>query len=208
MDDNENIEDTLLKIDAESLGSSAPSTKYAVPPERIFSMEKIALLLKKDRNTIDKWLRNDTCPYVTRGDRTRGIPWQIDIAAVVEWLIEKSVSDAMGKFTPNGKGRMPEGVSKEILLEARAIMESVKTAEAIGRVVPVQYALDRVSKDFNEIKQRLMTLPAAVAGRMDSSIQRSVREIVDEEVRKAIEKLKVEQVVRGARRDAEVVDEE
>lgn len=164
---------------------------------RIVSLQHCATLLGYDRNTVEKWVKQESCPYVTKADRDRGLAWELDLATVVRWLQERAVKNATGG-SDDGDGTISVSASKKRREDALAIMAELEAAELLRLVVPRQAVVDRVQKDYNEIKKRLMTLPAAIAGRMDASIQRAAREIADEQVRVIIEKLRVDEVLKAA----------
>ncbi|KAA1237126.1 terminase small subunit [Agrobacterium tumefaciens] len=183
-------------------------TRREANKARVVSMQQCSVLLGYDRNTVEKWVKQEDCPYISQADRDRGIQWELDLAAVVRWLQERAVRNVVGEDGDgDGSGKMTD--SKKRKEAAQAILAELEVAEELGRVVPRQAVLDRIQKDYTEIKKRLMTLPAAIAGRLDASTQRIAREVADDQVRKMLAKLRVEDVVKAAEdRSTDIDDEE
>ncbi|WP_162249582.1 terminase small subunit [Rhizobium sp. Root149] len=172
------------------------ATKREVNKARVVSLQQCAIMLGYDRNTVEKWVKFEDCPYITKADRDRGVAWELDLAAVVRWLQDRAVRNATGGGDEDGDGKPT--AAKKRKEDAQAIVAELEAADMLRMVVPLQPVLDRIERDYNEIKKRLMTLSAAIAGRMDASIQRVVKEIADEQVRAMLAKLKVEDVIKAA----------
>lgn len=58
------------------------------------SVLQAARLFKRDRGTIEGWIARG-CPVLRRADRSRGLSWLIDPAAVLAWREEQAASNAV-----------------------------------------------------------------------------------------------------------------
>lgn len=165
--------------------SAPPPNRKDAAKLRLVSVKQAATLLNRDRNTIQKWLDQE-CPYVTKADRARGVAWQLDLAEVVKWLEERAANAASGKSG--------ERITKEDADERRALANAVITEtemlERLHVVVPVSFVVDLMTRDYKEIKDRLMTIPTALAGRVDVSVAKQTQRIADEHIREVLGSLK------------------
>lgn len=75
---------------------------------------------------------------------------------------------------------------------AAAIITELEAAEAVKTVVRVSHVVDRIANDYAEIRSRLMSLPDAISGRVETKVAQKVREIADEQVRSALKTLRVD----------------
>lgn len=130
----------------------------------MFSLIEAAAILGKHRNTVAGWL-DDGCPVVRRADRARGVEWQIDIGAVVDWLLDRASQDA-------GAGGESAGMKTDEANRRRAIAvmiaEEVATAELLAQVVNRRDAAADIADFCIALRTGLATFCAKVAGRAAS----------------------------------------
>lgn len=165
------------------LGSSREAAKL-----RLVSVKQAGTLLNRDRNTINKWL-DQGCPFVTKADRALGIAWELDIADVVRWL-EQRAGDAAAEKFGGEEGKTSEDEAKRRRAVAQAVVAELDMLERLRSVVPVGMVLDAWSKDYSEIRGKLMSIPDAIAGNVDVSISSKVRKIADDHIRSVLDGLK------------------
>jgi phage terminase Nu1 subunit (DNA packaging protein) len=181
-DETEEISPPLAEIDEES---APPASKKEAAKLRLVSLKQAGALLDRDRNTIQKWL-DQGCPYVTKADRSRGAAWELDLADVVRWLEKRAAN--------SGSGKSGDRPSKEDADERRAIANAVITEtdmlDRLHVIIPVSYVIDVLGKDYKELKDKLMTIPTALSGRVDASVAKQVFRIADEHIREVLSSLK------------------
>lgn len=160
--------------------------------DRHVSLKELSTILHRDRNTISKWLEIGL-PYVEKADRDLGKAWIFDTAEVVRWLEKRAADSAVEKLGVLGSdGKTSEEEAKRRRAVAAAIITELEAAEAVKTVVRVSHVVDRISADYSEIRSRLMSLPDAIAGRVEASVAQKVREVADKQVRSALETLRVD----------------
>lgn len=132
--------------------------------KRVFSLVEAAAILGKHRNTLSGWI-DDGCPVVRRADRARGVEWQIDIGAVVDWLLDRASEDA-------GAGGDSVGMKTDEANRRRAIAlmiaEEVSTAELLSQVVNRRDAAADIADFCIGLRTGLSTFCAKLAGRAAS----------------------------------------
>ena len=101
--------------------------------EKTVSLVQAAAVLGVHRNTLAGWV-DQGCPVVKRADRSRGIEWEISIPAVVDWRIQKAVTDALASYHGES-GRMSRDEADRRRAVAQAITAEVAADEALDRVV-------------------------------------------------------------------------
>jgi len=160
--------------------------------DRHVSLKELSTILHRDRNTISKWLEIGL-PYVEKADRDLGKAWIFDTAEVVRWLEKRAADSAVEKLGVLGSdGKTSEEEAKRRRAVAAAIITELEAAESVKTVVRVSHVVDRISTDYAEIRSRLMSLPDAIAGRVEAKVAQKVREIADEQVRSALKALRVD----------------
>jgi phage terminase Nu1 subunit (DNA packaging protein) len=168
------------------------SSRRAAAKNRLVSLKELADFLDRDRNTISNWLKFGL-PYVEKADRDLGKAWAFDTADVVRWLEKRAADAAAEKLGATGlDGKTSEDEAKRRRAVAAAIITELEAAEAVKTVVRVSHVVDRIASDYAEIRSRLMSLPDAIAGRIDAKVAQKVREIADEQVRSTLKALRVD----------------
>ncbi|MCH4539464.1 terminase small subunit [Ochrobactrum sp. A-1] len=160
--------------------------------DRLVSLKELSTLLHRDRNTVSGWLSHGL-PYVEKADRDLGKAWSFDTAEVVRWLEKRAADSAVEKLGVLGSdGKTSEEEAKRRRAVAAAIITELEAAEAVKTVVRVSHVVDRISSDYSEIRSRLMSLPDAISGRVETKVAQKVREIADEQVRSTLKALRVD----------------
>lgn len=168
------------------------SSRRAAVKDRLVSLKELASFLERDRNTITNWLKFGL-PYVEKADRDLGKAWSFDTAEVVRWLEKRAADAAAEKLGATGlDGKTSEDEAKRRRAVAAAIITELEAAEAVKTVVRVSHVVDRIANDYAEIRSRLMSLPDAISGRVETKVAQKVREIADEQVRSALKTLRVD----------------
>lgn len=160
--------------------------------DRLVSLKELAAILDRDRNTVSKWI-DIGLPYVDKADKNLGKAWSFDTAEVVRWLEKRAADTAAEKLGASGiDGKTSEEEARRRRAVAAAIITELEAAEAVKTVVRVSHVVDRISADYSEIRSRLMSLPDAISGRVETKVAQKVREIADEQVRSALKALRVD----------------
>lgn len=134
--------------------------------DKTYSLSEVAAILGKHRNTVAGWLEKG-CPAVTRADRTRGIEWALSIPAIVGWLIERAVGDAVQ--TAGGEAdRITKDEADRRKAVAQAIAEEVGTAELLDDVVNRHDAAADVAAFAVALRTNMANVTSKVAGRAAS----------------------------------------
>lgn len=176
------------------------ASRRSASRDRLVSLKELASILDRDRNTISKWL-DIGLPYVDKADRDLGKAWSFDTAEVVRWLEKRAADTAAEKLGVLGSdGKTSEDEAKRRRAVAAAIITELEAAEAVKTVVRVSHVVDRISADYSEIRSRLMSLPDAIAGRVEASVAQKVREVADKQVRSALKSLRVDKDFQHAER--------
>ncbi len=180
----------LISTDPSERNISA--SRRSAARERLVSLKELASFLDRDRNTVTKWLDHGL-PFVEKGDRDLGKAWAFDTAEVVRWLEKRAADTTAEKLGMTGlDGKTSEEEAKRRRAVAAAVITELEAAEAVRTVVRVSHVVDRISQDYSEIRSRLMMLPDAIAGRVETKVSQKVREVADKQVRKALEALRVD----------------
>ncbi|WP_343314036.1 terminase small subunit [Brucella sp. BE17] len=168
------------------------SSRRAAAKNRLVSLKELADFLERDRNTVSSWLKFGL-PFVEKADRDLGKAWSFDTAEVVRWLEKRAADAAAEKLGTTGlDGKTSEDEAKRRRAVAAAIITELEAAEAVKTVVRVSHVVDRISADYSEIRSRLISLPDAISGRVETKVAQKVREIADEQVRSALKALRVD----------------
>ena len=187
----------VLKTGDENTATSSTernisAARRAASKERYVSLKELASFLDRDRNTVSKWL-DAGLPFVEKADRDLGKAWVFDTAEVVRWLEKRAADTTAEKLGSSSlDGRTSEEEAKRRRAVAAAIITELEAAEAVRTVVRVSHIVEKIASDYAEIRSRLMSLPDAIAGRVEASVAQKVREIADEQVRTALKALRVD----------------
>lgn len=158
---------------------------------RYATLAELASFLDRDRNTVKKWADNGM-PYVEKADVSIGKSWIFDTAEVVRWLENRAAVAASEKLGGALDGKISkEEADRRISVGKMTIVER-DAAESISEVVPISHVIDRISNEYAELRNRLMALPDAVAGRVETSIAQRIRELVDQQIRVALKALRTD----------------
>jgi phage terminase Nu1 subunit (DNA packaging protein) len=179
--------DPLLNSSRKSSGGSAAPSE--IMPDRHVSLSQLSTLLGRDRNTIARW-PDKGCPFIQRADKDSNIPWIFDVAAVVKWLEDQATDKALAKYE-SAEGNATEADGKRRKAVAAGIREEIALLKDLKAVVPVDYVLTSISKDYAEIKSIIMKIPDIIAANVDSAIAAHVRRVADKQIRDVMNTLQV-----------------
>ncbi len=56
---------------------------------KYFTLVELAHLFQVRRHNVVAWV-NRGCPYIQRADRAKGLEWQFDLSAVVQWHVQEA----------------------------------------------------------------------------------------------------------------------
>ena len=111
--------------------------------------------------TIDAW-RQKGCPYVERGGR--GKEWIFDTAAVIDWRLQRAVTDAVSGYEDeSGKVSAEEADRRKKV--ANAITAEIAADEALRQVVSRHDAEAAMSAFCQVLKTGLSNAASKIAGR-------------------------------------------
>jgi phage terminase Nu1 subunit (DNA packaging protein) len=166
----------------------ARESKESTSSPRHMSLMQCAQLLDRDRNTIQKWIRQG-CPVVQAADRGRGQSWVLDLAAVVRWREEQVAGRAAEA------GDAPDGMSKDEADRrkawAQAYLAELELEEERRAVVRVDQVLDVVAAEYAAVRAALESVPAKLAGRLvGQQDPNAIRAEVEASIRHALSSLK------------------
>lgn len=157
---------------------------------RHVSLKEAALWLDRDRNTLMKWIEKEGCPYVQKADRDLGRPWVLDVAEVVRWLEKRAADATAEKLGGTADGVTSEDEAKRRKAVAQAVVAELDMLERLRSVVPVDDVTDLWSKDYAEVRGKMMSLPDVLAANVDPAIASLVRGIAEKHVRSTLDSLK------------------
>ena len=167
----------------------SPAKREAAKARHV-SLKEAAAFLDRDRNTLTKWIEKEGCPYVEKADRDLGKAWVLDLAEVVRWLERRAADTAAERLGGATDGVTSEDEAKRRRAVAQAVVAELDMLERLRSVVPVDDILDLWSKDYGEIRTKVMALPDVLAANVDPSISSLVRTIADEHARSVLDSLK------------------
>ena len=111
--------------------------------------------------TIDAW-RQKGCPYVERGGR--GKEWIFDTAAVIDWRLQRAVTDAVSGYQDeSGKVSADEADRRKKV--ANAITAEIEADEALHQVASRHDAEAAMAAFCQVLKTGLANAAAKIAGR-------------------------------------------
>lgn len=111
--------------------------------------------------TIDAW-RAKGCPWVERGGR--GKEWIFDTAAVIDWRLQRAVTDAVSGYQDeSGKVTSEEADRRKKV--AQAITAEIAADEALRQVVSRHDAEAAMAAFCQVLKTGLANAAAKIAGR-------------------------------------------
>jgi phage terminase Nu1 subunit (DNA packaging protein) len=152
---------------------------------RTHSIFEAAGLIGVHRNTLMKWI-NDGCPAVSRGDSKRGKEWEISLPDVWAWREQRLVEEIASQFRDK-TGATNEAGYRTRKAAADAIVAEIEAQEALRSVVDVEYVTQKLSSFLADLRGKLSSLGAKVAGRAASMTSpAAIKELVDQEVRESL----------------------
>jgi phage terminase Nu1 subunit (DNA packaging protein) len=98
-----------------------------------------AVLLGVHKTTLQTWLAQG-CPAVERGDRDRGQHWKLELPAIIEWRIERAVSDAVADYGGDGAEMSKEEADRRRAV-AIAHMAEIDLDDRLRRTVDREEAV-------------------------------------------------------------------
>mgnify|MGYP001601902110 FL=1 len=121
---------------------------------RTLGKQEIADLFGVSEVTVDAWIRKG-CPIIQRG--SKGVAWQINSAAVSNWLRERDVENATGN-----------NLSDEQELKRRKLAAETQKAElemlrVKGELVPLKQLERSLANTFAELKTNMRNIPRRTA---------------------------------------------
>ena len=150
-----------------SMAASAPPTSPSGGNSRTLnSLTQASAILGVHRNTLAKWL-DQGCPAVTRADRDRGIEWELEIPAIVDWRITRAVEDALASYGGE-EGMISKDEADRRRAVANAITAEVAADEALRSVVHRHEAEADMAAFCQALKTGLSNSSSRIAARAAS----------------------------------------
>lgn len=158
----------------------------AAPQKRTFSLFEAASILGVHRNTLAKWI-NDGCPVVTKGDRGRGVEWEICIADVIAWREQRLIEEISAKYQDKGGATNEQGYRVR-KAAAEAVVAEIEAESALKRVVDVEYVTTKLATFLGNLRTRLSAVGAKAAGRSGLPAHQAaqMKELIDQEIRESL----------------------
>ncbi|KQP91361.1 hypothetical protein ASF60_18125 [Methylobacterium sp. Leaf113] len=165
------------KASKADLGPTTPAEKYRSKPTnpsgksvRLKSASEVATLLDVNRGTVARW-KADGMPVAREPERA-GDSYDIDIADVVKWLIDRAVKEAKpgpDASDPDGAPPRPAGWEDKEEADRRRAVALANTAEMeeelAGTVIPIEAVADLVRDEFAACRTKLENIGSTLAGR-------------------------------------------
>jgi phage terminase Nu1 subunit (DNA packaging protein) len=184
-------------------GSSNTPKSPKAGQARVMSLSEAARVLGKHRNTVAGWLAAGA-PAVQRAQRSDRRDWQIDVAAVVEWRIERAVAAERERLEAHHAQEAErlehaiaaadddsEPMTRSEALRRRAVVEArlreLDLAEREGDVASIS-VLETFTVDlFTSVRQRFLYMPGKLAPILaaESSPPRC-QKLLDDEIRETL----------------------
>jgi len=146
---------------------------------RTVSLQEAARLLGKHRNSVSAWIA-EGAPVVSAADRPRGIEWQLDLGALLDWHVRRAVaaererlqakhaaeSERLRLALEQADGTVGP-ISRPEALRCRAVAESrlaeLDLLERERGLAPIGEVSDAVGDLLRGVRDRLQALPYSVA---------------------------------------------
>ncbi len=122
---------------------------------RIVNRSELATILGVSLPTVSAWIR-EGMPIESPG--RKGVPWQIDTAAVIGWVRQRDVAKVVGDTADVSTA---EAEARE--LRARAALREIELAEKRMEVVSVEDSVRIVTDLAVTIRQQMRGIGARVA---------------------------------------------
>lgn len=157
----------------------------AAAQKRVFSLFEACTVYGVHRNTLAKWIA-EGCPVVTKGDRSRGVEWEICIADVVAWREQRLIEEISAQYQDK-TGATNEAGYRTRRAAADAVVAEIAAEEALRRVVDVDHVTGKLAGFLTALRARLTGVGAKVAGRAASiSSAAKIKELIDQEIRESL----------------------
>ncbi|MBY5329571.1 terminase small subunit [Rhizobium leguminosarum] len=164
------------------------------PAARLVSLKQCALLLGRNRTTVEKWL-GEGCPSVTKANRDLGVAWTLDLAEVVKWLERSAAERTADRFGNTDGGEISEGDAKRRRLVALMYQDEAEAARTLRSQVVWQLAIDAMETVLTEVRGGVAAIPDAVAGKVEPKHAVKIRKAVDETIRQILDAVSISNVV-------------
>lgn len=121
--------------------------------------------------TLDRWITKHKCPYESkpeglgRGRRGRGVKgqrWEFNVRAVVNWMIDREVTEAVGKVTTVSDTKDPA----VRLQQAKADRAEVELAKVLGQYAAVEDFQTGLSGVITAAKSKFRAVGPKLAERL------------------------------------------
>ena len=142
------------------------------------SLSIAAATLGLSRNTLSGWIAKG-CPVVSNADRTQGVEWKLDIAAIHKWRVEFAVKEAVAGYQTEGGGVSKDeadrrrAVAMAIVaeIEADVAQKSVVAVEDVGRIVEQEYSI---------VRSAILGMPSKLADRCVGKDRAGIKIVLDQ----------------------------
>src|SRR3954464_9320665 len=155
-------------------------------PSRPYSMVAAAGILGVNKITLAKWIEQG-CPVQKRGNRTLGQEGEILIPAVVRWLIDRSVSEALSGYQDTA-GKITKDEADRRRAIANAVSAEIQADEALGAVLSREDAEADVTAFCAVLMAGLSNAASKLASRTSTMTNASeIADIAQAELNRAFE---------------------
>lgn len=156
---------------------------------RTFSLIEASGILDVSRQTLAKWL-HDGCPAVKKADRAAGADWELSIAQIMQWRVDRAVAATVERFEGKDAALISIDEAKRRKAVADMVMAEIEAEEALGGVAQIADMVGIVTTKFGELRSRLVSFCAKLAARAATMTNPAeIREMAEAEMRKALDVL-------------------
>lgn len=126
-------------------------------PGQKVNRNQLAAFLGHDVNTIDGYIAKGM-PFLTKADRSRGIPWTFDTADVVRWL-QDQLARSLG--VDDSKSDLMEAQKRKAFADAELAELELKRRRS--ELIDARVVEQAVTTSYIDCKTRLMVIPSKLA---------------------------------------------
>jgi phage terminase Nu1 subunit (DNA packaging protein) len=147
---------------------------------RINNLETTAQLFGVAPNTLRSWIRQGA-PVLQQANKSRGVEWKLDAAAIADWCVERAVADVATK-TNDKDGNISKDEAERRKAIANAVIAEVEADDALKNVVSTSDAIKLRDEFVDTIREQVMLIPQRTAERIAAMADpNAIRELIDAE---------------------------
>lgn len=122
---------------------------------KIVNRSGLAETLGMSLPAVDAYVRRG-CPFVQRG--AKGREWQFDTAAVIEWLRQQDIEQAIGDTS-----KLDIDEARRRKIAAEAALAEMELAKERRQMIHVDEVAGVVADEYAKVRSRVLAMPARLA---------------------------------------------